>query len=290
MGLDWESVKAINPRAILATASTFGTTGPYAGKLGFDGIGQVMSGAVHMTGHPEEPMKSFYPWVDYGTASNLAFAVVAALYGRTNTGVGQRVEASLLGTALAAGGHVLTEQDVSAPNRVGTGNRHPAVGPSDIVATADGRIIIQIIGSTIFARWAKMIGHPEFVDDPRFATDDLRGENGVVLSAAASEWAATRSTAAALEELAAADIPAGPVYSLQQTLDDPHVAAVMLDEVEVPGFGRPVKAVANPLRFGDGGAPLGTRTPGLGEHTAEILTELGYSDAEQAELKAARII
>ena len=290
MGLDWESVHATNPRVVLATASTFGTTGPYAGKLGFDGIGQVMSGAVHMSGHPGEPMKAFYPWVDYGTASNLAFAVVAALYGRTNTGVGIRVEASLLGTALAAGGHVLIEQDVSAPNRAGTGNRHPAVGPSDIVATTDGRIIIQIIGTTIFARWARMIGHPEFVDDPRFATDDLRGENGTALSAAAAAWAGTRTTATALHELSAADIPTGPVYSLQQTLDDPHISEVMLDAAEVVGFDQPVRAVANPVRFTDGGTPLGTRAPGLGEHTNSILSELGYSAAEIETLKAARIV
>lgn len=290
MGLDWDSVHSRNPRAILATASTFGTTGPYAGRLGFDGIGQVMSGAVHLSGYPEEPIKAFYPWVDYGTASNLAFAVVGALYGRVTSGVGVRVEASLLGTALASGGHVLTEQDVSAPNRVGTGNRHPAVGPSDIVATSDGRIIIQIIGNSIFARWCKMIGHPEMIEDPRFATDDLRGENGIALTQIAADWARALTTMEALDQLTAAGVPTGPVLSLQQTLDDPHVSAVMLDQAEVVGFDRPVRVVSNPIRVGDGGVPLGSRAPGLGEHTNDILTELGYSAAEIAALREARVI
>ena len=290
MGLDWASVHAANPRTVLATASTFGTTGPYAGRLGFDGIGQVMSTAAHMSGHPGEPMKAFLPWVDYGTASNLAFAVVAALYQRHATGLGVRVEASLLGTALAAAGHILTEQDAVKPNRVATGNRHPAAGPSDIVATSDGRIIVQVVGNGIFARWCRMIGRPELVDEPRFATDELRGTNGVALSALAEAWSATRTTADALDALAENDIPAGPVLSPQLVLDDPHISSVLMESARVDGLTAPVKVVQSPVRFSAGSVALGDRAPGLGEHTGEILAELGFSDEAVAALRTARVV
>ena len=119
---------------MLATVTAFGTTGPYAGRLGFDAVGQVMSGATHLAGRPGDPIKSFVPYVDYGTAGLLAFATVAALFQRERTGVGTRVEGSLLGTALSVSAHTLIEQAVAGTDREATGNRHPAAGPSDIVA------------------------------------------------------------------------------------------------------------------------------------------------------------
>jgi crotonobetainyl-CoA:carnitine CoA-transferase CaiB-like acyl-CoA transferase len=290
MGLDWETVHGLNPRCVLATASTFGTTGPYAGRLGFDGIAQVMSGSVHLSGQPDGPIKAFAPWVDYGTASNLAFGIVGALYGRVASGLGVRVEASLLGTALAATGHVITEQAVLAPNRVAIGNRHPAAGPSDIISTIDGRILVQVVGGALFARWCALIGRPEFVDDPRFATDDLRGINGTVLSEAMSQWCANRSTARALDELAGADIPAGPMLTPQQALDDPHVSSVMMDSAIVDGVDGQVPVVSHPLRFTNGSVPLGSRAPSLSEHTNEILRELGLNEGDIESLRSSRII
>ncbi len=290
MGLDWDSVHGANPRAVLATASTFGTTGPYAGRVGFDGIGQVMSGAAYMSGYAGEPMKSFAPWVDYGTASNLAFAVMGALFARQTTGRGCRVEASLLGTALTATGHVLIEQSAIQRGRGATGNRHPAAGPSDLIATLDGHVLVQVVGDAIFARWCSMIGHPELVDDPRFASDDLRGENGPELTRLAGEWCATRTTAQALEEFAAASVPAGPLLSLQQVIDDPHVASAMMERAERDHDGGTVAVIAPPVRLSEGGAALGAHGPALGAHTDQMLRAVGYDQAEIDGLRAARII
>lgn len=290
MGLDWPTVHARNPRAVLATATTFGTAGPYAGRLGFDGIGQAMSGSVHMNGLPGQPMKSFVPWVDYTTAGMLALGVTSALLQRVSTGLGTRVEGSLLGSALAATGHVLTEQSAIGLDRHGTGNRHPAAGPSDIVRTRDGAVQLQVIGNAMFARWSKAIGRPELVDDPRFGSDEDRGVHGEVLSGIAAEWCATRTTEQVLTDLAAVGIPAGPLYTLQQALDDPHVRSEMLDTASLPGVDKPLDVVKAPLRLETGSVPLADRSPALGEHTDEILGSVGFTTDDIARLRAARTV
>ena len=290
MGLDWATVHAANPRTVLATATTFGTTGPYAGRLGFDGIGQVMSGGTYLSGRPGDPMKAFSPWVDYSTATNLALATMGALMMRATTGVGSRVEASLLASALVANGHVLTEQAVVARNRQASGNRHPAAGPSDIVATADGHVILQVVGDGIFRRFCQTIGQPKIADDPRFADDDLRGVNGEELSAIAAKWCSTRTTQQVLDQLAAGNVPAGPLYSPQQAIDDPHVAAVMMERATVPGVAAPVPVVRAPIRLSDGAGELGDFARSLGADTDAVLREVGYADTEIAALRAGRIV
>lgn len=290
MGLDWDTVHARNPRAVLATATTFGNVGPYAGRLGFDGIGQAMSGSVHMNGLPGRPMKSFVPWVDYTTAGMLALGVTAALLQRVRTGEGTRVEGSLLGSALATTGHVLAEQSALHLDRHGTGNRHPAAGPSDIVSTADGAVQLQVVGNPMFARWCTAVGRPDLVDDPRFGTDEDRGAHGEALSEIAAAWCRTRTTAQVLTELAATGIPAGPLYTLQQTLDDPHVRATMLDAATLPGLDAPLAVVKPPLRLDTGSVPLADRAPTLGEHTESVLRTFGYGDDDLARLRSARTI
>ena len=289
IGLDWEHVQAVNPRCVLATATTFGTIGPYAGRLGFDGVGQVMSGSTHLAGHPGDPMKSFVPWVDYGTATLLALGVIAALHERTTTGVGRRVEASLLATALANTGHMLIEQAVEHTDRAGTGNRHPAIGPSDIVATRDGHLIVQVVGDAMFARWCALVGRDDLVGDPRFVDDPARGDNGVELSKIHAEWCAARTTAQAIDELAAAEIPAGPVLTLGGVLADPHIASVMLDQATVPGAGI-VPVTGYPLRYGGAMPGFGDRPPAVGEHTDDVLGELGYDIEAIAVLRAGRAV
>lgn len=288
MGLDWPTVHATNPRAVLATATTFGTTGPYAGRLGFDGIGQVMSGAAYLSGDPGHPVKSFAPWVDYGTGANLALGVMGALISRAQTNVGSRVEASLLGTALAATGHVLTEQAIASPDRGPIGNRHPTAGPTDILATADGFVIVQVIGNAIFRRWCAAIGRIDLADDPRFASDESRGEHGALLSSIAGEWCATRTTEAVLHELAAGSVPAGALLSPQQALDDPHIRAVMLEHATVYGVEGAVPVVAPPFRLGD--TSFGSVAPRVGSDTDDVLREVGCTFDEIASLRAVGVV
>ena len=158
MGLDWETLSALRPTLILTTISAFGRGGPYAERLGFDGIGQAMSGSMYLSGHPGEPMKAYVPWVDFGTAGLAAFATLGALYARRTTGRGQHVEASLLATALSVSNGPLVEQRVRKLDRVASGNRSQIAGPSDAFRTRDGWLLAQVIGQPLFARLRMNLG------------------------------------------------------------------------------------------------------------------------------------
>jgi len=291
LGLDWPTLEAQKPTLVLTTISAFGSGGPYARKLGFDGIGQAMSGSMYLSGSGAEPMKAYVPWVDFGTAGLAAFATLAALYARKATGRGQHVEASLLQTALSVSNAALVEQRVRKLDRVATGNRSQIAGPSDAFRTRDGWILSQVIGAPLFERWCRLVGEPGLLADPRFASDPARGEHGAILSERMARWCAERTTAEALAALEAANIPAGPVYSPQQAVDDPHVSAArILREVDFPGLPIPAPISDTPVRFSASEAGIRVRAPLLGEHTDAILAELGYAAAEIASLRADAVI
>ena len=291
MGIDYESLKAIKEDIIFTTMSTFGSVGPYSDRLGFDGIGQCMSGAVHMGGFPGQPIKSFAPYADYGTATSAALGTVLALMARQQTGKGQIVEGALLKTALCYSNSLMIEQVVLNLNRTGTGNRAQNAGPGNIFQTKDGAIIIQVIGQPLFKRWAELVGAEEWLDDPRFATDARRGDNGEVISERAAAWCAQRTTDEALAELAAAKVPAGPVLTPQQAYDDPHVQAMgLLNPVAYPGLDSAAPVAGPPVLLSETPGTIRQRPPTLGEHTDEILTELGYNEAGIMALRAQRVI
>lgn len=283
MGLDYESLVAARPDIILTTVSAFGHGGPYSERTGFDGVAQSMVGAAYLTGYPDEPVKSYAPWVDFGTASLAAFGTLAALMERARSGKGQVVEGALLSTALAYFNFHLIEQDLRKVDRVAIGNKSPYAGPADIVRTKDGWILVQVIGAPLFKRWAKLMGEEEWLADPRFRDDSSRGEHGAILSERTSRWASTLTTEEALAALEQARIPAGPVLSPQQALDDPHIAAMhYLHPLPFPGLAKPAPVMETPVRLSRTPGTLRGRAPLLGEHSDEILTGLGYSPAEIA--------
>ena len=287
MGLDYESLKAVKPDIILTTVSAFGHGGPYSERTGFDGVAQSMVGASYLTGYPDEPMKSYAPWVDFGTASLSAFGTLAALMERARSGEGQMVEGSLLSTALSFFNFHLIEQQMRQIDRVAIGNRSPYAGPADIVPTKDGWILVQVIGRPLFKRWARLMGDEEgWLNDPRFKDDISRGDHGELLSERTREWAAERTTEEALAELEAARIPAGPVYSPQQALDDRHVQAMgYLHPLAFPGMEGTAPVAETPVRLSRTPGTLRQRAPELGEHTDAILTSLGYTPEEIAAMR-----
>jgi len=291
LALDLDSLREVKPDVILTTVTAFGSGGPWSHKHGFDGIGQVMCGSAYLTGTPEQPMRAAAAWVDCGTASLAAFGTLAALMSRQKTGRGQKVEGALLRTAVAFNNPALVEQQVIQVNRVATLNRGQTSAPSDLFRTKDGWIIAYAIGGPMFARWATLMGEESWLTDPRFADDRARGDHGEIISKRMSDWTAQRTTAMALAELEAVKIPAGPVYSPQQALDDTHIrAAGLLADTEYPGLPRPVPLSPMPVDLSETPGRFRRRAPTLSEHTDAILTELGYGPAEIAELRTNGVI
>jgi crotonobetainyl-CoA:carnitine CoA-transferase CaiB-like acyl-CoA transferase len=174
---------------------------------------------------------------------------------------------------------------------VATLNRGQTSAPSDLFRTKDGWIIAYAIGNPMFARWAKLMGEDHWLTDPRFKDDEARGDNSEVVSKRMSEWTAQRTTAEALAELERAKIPAGPLHTPQQALEDAHIrAAGLLQDTEYPGLPRPAPLAPTPVDLSETPGRFRHRAPTLGEHTDAILRELGYSDGEIAGLRERQVI
>lgn len=291
MGLDYESLCQIRPDIILTLITAFGSGGPYSDRVGFDGLGQAMSGAMYMSGTPGQPTKSYAPFIDFGTASLSAYGTMAALYERQKTGRGQVVEASLFSTALTLMNGTTIEQDALSLNRQATLNRSQTSAPADTFRTRDGWVLVQSVGGPLFERWVQLMGEPHWLEDPRFKDDISRGDHGEIISERLARWCAERTSAQVLEEMEAARLPAGPVMSLQDVLDDPHVAAAgLFQRVDYPGLQKPAPVMTPPVKLSATPASIRQRPPTLGEHTDSILTELGYSKAEITALREARAV
>ena len=291
LGLDHPTLSAINPRIILVTASAYGSTGPWADRVGFDAVGQVMAGGVYMTGTEDQPYRAAVNYVDFTTAAHCTVGALAALMARALTGRGQVVEGSLLRSALVVNNPALIEQALRRPDRRPTGNRGQTAGPVDLFRTRDGWIVLQVVGDGIFARWCRLVGEPGWVEDPRFCDDRSRGAHGEVLSERTRQWCGPLTTGQALEALALARIPAGPVLTPQQALDHPQVReGGLLHPVSHPDAPVPVPVAAPPFLLDGTPARVRRRAPRLGEHTDEVLRDLGYDNRAIAALRAQGVI
>ncbi len=288
LGLDYASLTAAKPDIILTSITAFGSAGPDRDRPGFDGIAQAMSGAMYMSGLPGQPMKAAAPYVDFGTALSAAFGTLAALTARAQTGQGQQVEASLLETGLVFSASTLSEQAVLRKDRVGTANRGQLYGPADTLPTKDGFVLVQVLGRQLFERWVGLIGEPQWLTDPRFASDEGRGDHAHELSERLACWCAARTTAEALAALQEARIPCAPVLSPQQALDHPQVAAADVFAVtSYPRLPESIPVARAPVRLAAGMVATTGRAPTCGEHTTEILDALGY-DADAIDALRAR--
>lgn len=291
LGIDYESLKQIKPDIILTASSAFGTAPAVRDRVAFDGVGQAISGAVHLAGQPDHPVKAMVPVVDFATALSCALGTLMALYERKASGQGQEVGASLLQTALNFSSSALIEEALLKVDRKATLNRAAQYAPSDIFKAKDGWFITQVIGPAMFKRWVRLIGKPELEQDPRFQDDLSRGQHGEYLSSLMNEWSSSLTRTEALAQLEKARIPAGAVNSPRDVLNDEIINSTEpFEKMSYPGVEHPVPIVKPPIFLSRTPAQIQRRPPMPGEHTDEVLSELGYSSAQISQLRETGIV
>lgn len=287
LGLDYDSLRAIKEDIILVMASAFGPDGPYRDRVGFDGVAQAMSGAMELTGFSEAPMRSAVSWVDYGTALHAAFGAMAALYHRQQTGRGQLIDVSLFATSVMFMTPLLMERAMTGIHRQRRGNAGFFAAPSDAYETRDGWILVPTIGDDMFRRWARLVGREELLADPRFKDDISRGDHYREINEIMSRWCAARTRGEATAALERARIPVGPVYQLDEVLSDAQVQARgLFQNLSFAGSSKPAPLARPAVRLSETPGELRHGAPTLGEHTDEVLNELGFTADERARFRS----
>jgi CoA:oxalate CoA-transferase len=292
LGLSYDELRALNPRLIYASISGFGQQGPFADWPAFDLVIQAMSGIMSMTGEPNGRANAVGESIaDVATGMFAAWGIAAALFDRERTGRGRRVELAMLDSVLSMlltglSRRLFTEQPV---RRVG--NRHPETYPVDSFATKDGDIVLVGFADAIVRRIGEVIGRPDLADDPRFRTNRDRNAHEAELRAIIAEWAAGVTRAEASTRLREADVPAAPVWTLDDLLASGHIAARKLLQPAHNAKLGDIEVVPQPVRFSDSAPVAPTRVPTLGEDTDTVLRrELGLDETRIAALRAAKVI
>lgn len=288
-GLDYETLRDIKDDIILASATAYGTQGPMAERIGFDGVGQAVSGAIWLTGDPSKPYRAATAPIDFSTSLTLAYGVLAAIIGKMRTGKGTHVQGSLVGVSLNIMNQILMEEATGFNHRVPTGNRSPMSGPSDVFRASDGWFIMQVIGQKVFQRWTKVVGREDLLEDPRFASDILRGRNGEELSRIMQDWSAGRSREECVHILGKANIGCGPVLTPAEVVGgELGLRGIFMRDVAFPGSdGVPI--VPPPAHLSNGTVEV-DRPPLLGEHSEGVLVDFGFHRDEIDELRRTKTI
>jgi crotonobetainyl-CoA:carnitine CoA-transferase CaiB-like acyl-CoA transferase len=288
LGLDYATLSATNPRLIYASISGYGQTGPDRGKGGFDLIAQGVAGIMSITGEPGgAPVKAGVPVTDLGAGLFALVGILAALQHRHRTGAGQQIDTSLVDAGVALSVWEATEyfSGIGVPTALGSAHRMNA--PYQAVRCADGYITLGAANERLFRRLCEVLGHTEWSADPAFAENASRVKHREALAARIESITATQPRAHWLSLLEANDIPCGPINDYAQVFADPQVLArEMVVETEHPTLGH-MRTLGSPIKMSATPPDVSRRAPQLGEHTDEVLTEAGLSDAEIAALRAA---
>ena len=287
MGLGYEQVREINPAIVYCTISGFGATGPYARRGGFDLVTQGMSGLMSVTGHPDgPPVKVGVPICDLNAGMFGAIGILTAYINRLRTGQGQHVDTSLLEGGIAytfwESAMYFATGEVPEPK----GSAHRLTAPYQAFETSDGYVNVGAANQANWERLCAAIGRDELVTDPRFVAPSDRMNNVDELVSTLEAIFSQESSAHWLKTLEDAGVPCGPIYDLEQVYADPQVQArEMMVETEHPVAGR-VKNIGIPIKLSETPGRFRRPAPALGQHTDEVLRELGCSDGEIEKLRS----
>ncbi|MBN9040873.1 MAG: formyl-CoA transferase [Rhizobiales bacterium 62-47] len=291
LGIDYESLRKVNPRIVYGSISGFGQDGPYHKRPGFDQIAQGMGGLMSITGAPGGgPMRVGIPVADLTAGLFCAMGILTALLERDVSGEGQWVQTSLLQAQIFMldfqAARWLLERDVAGQ----AGNNHPTSIPTGVFKTSDGFINIATTGGKIWERCAQTIGAPELIDDPDYATAPARSKNRDALNAEINARTQQRSTAEWVQTLNDAGVPCGPIYTIDQMFEDAQVKHLGMAQAVPTDDDRQITLVGQPFKLSRTPSRMAARPPEFGEQTDEVLSEFGFSADEIAALRQAKVV
>ena len=291
MGLDDETLRAQYPRLVVGRINGFGSTGPYRDRPAYDFIAQAMSGFMGVNGPADgEPMRAAPPISDMVASQNLAFGICAALVRRERSGQGDIVETALTNGLIGMMGYLAAEFFATDRVPARTGNDHPMLYPYGLFRASDGEVAIAPSNDTMVERLLKALGMLHLLDDERFADNARRMANREALRECLTAVTETRSVEAWIDHLNRAGVPCGRVHDLRETFADPQVQAQQMRlELDQGELGR-IPVTGFPVKMQEAPAAVHHPVPRLGEHTREVLAELGLDDEELKALEAQGVI
>jgi crotonobetainyl-CoA:carnitine CoA-transferase CaiB-like acyl-CoA transferase len=291
LGVDYESLKAINPRIVYASISGFGQDGPYIDRPGFDQIAQGMGGLMSITGEPGRgPMRVGIPVADLTAGIFAAMGILIALLEREQSGEGQWVTSSLLGAQISMLDFQAARWTIGKEVPGQAGNNHPTSIPTGVFATADGYINIAAAGDDIYRRLCKALGADHLASDPMYATGRVRSQNRDALNEAIGAITVGKTSADWIEDLNKAGVPSGPIYKMNEVFADAQVKHLGMTRVVPHKVLGDVEVVGQPIELSRTPWSIRSATPEAGEHTDAVLAELGYSTEEIARLHEAKVV
>jgi len=285
-GLDYANLATIQPRLIYASISGYGQTGPDSRRGGFDLIAQGVAGIMSVTGNPDsDPVKAGVPLTDLGAALFAVSGILAALHYRHSSGRGQHVDTSLVDAGVALSVWEATEYFSSGQIPTPLGSAHRMSAPYQAIRCADGFITLGAANDRLFNRLCNVLEHPEWLEQPNYASDTARVKNRLALATAIEAITSKRPCQHWLELFEQNEIPCGPINDYAEVARDPHLRSRdMIVETDHPTFGK-IKTLGSPIKFSETPTQPNRPAPLLGEHTNEVLREHGYNAKQIAKLQ-----